>query len=404
VSNANQSLVYSGDRIDTLDGVRGLAILAVLVDHSAIWITPTSTADRVVQAFTGSGWEGVDLFFVLSGFLITGILLDAKGGRHYFRNFYARRVLRIFPIYYLTIALVLLSSFIPVVAHHFADATAEIRRVQPWYWTYTTNYLIVLHGWASAPMRSSHLWSLAVEEQFYLIWPALIFLVDRRTLARICIGLLILCPIMRLALFLSGTPARDLVVATPARLDTLALGALLAIAARSEGGLARWRRPLAAIAIPSILLLASTLTFRNRIANESPEIATIGFSLIAAVAGTLVTFATTTPVGTVAHRFLAHPALRAVGRYSYAMYIFHFPVVGLLHARHLAPDTMPTLLGSHLPAQFGFTILCFAVTYVIAFASWHLFEHPILRLKDHFPYDREPVSVSVRYLSDRRIA
>jgi peptidoglycan/LPS O-acetylase OafA/YrhL len=404
VTNPNRSLVYSGDRIDTLDGVRGLAILAVLVDHSAIWITPASALDRVVQAFTGSGWEGVDLFFVLSGFLITGILLDAKGGQHYFRNFYARRVLRIFPIYYLTIAFVLLLSFVPLVAHHFPEATAEIHRVQPWYWTYTTNYLIVLHGWAAAPMRSTHLWSLAVEEQFYLIWPALVLLVDRRTLTRICIGLLIACPLLRLGLFLAGTPARDLVVLTPTRLDTLALGALLAIAARSDGGLVRWRRPLGWAAVVCVLALASTLTFRNRIANESPEIATIGFSLIALVAGALVTFATTTPAATVAHRFLALPALRSVGRYSYAMYIFHFPIVGLLHERRIAPDALPTFLGSHLPAQIGFTTLCFALTYVVAFVSWHLIEQPILRFKSYFPYDREPKSVSVRYVSDRRIA
>ena len=404
MSSANRPLVYSGERISTLDGVRGLAILAVLIDHSAIWITPTSTLDRVVQAFTGSGWQGVDLFFVLSGFLITGILLDAKGGQHYFKNFYARRVLRIFPVYYLTIALVLLLSFVPIVEHHFPDAATEIRRVQPWYWTYTTNFLIVAHGWAAAPMRSTHLWSLAVEEQFYLIWPALVLLVDRRVLTRICIGLLIACPILRIALFLSGAPVRDLVVLTPTRLDTLAFGALLAIAARSQGGLIRWRRPLGWVASVCILLLASTLAFRPRIANESPEIATIGLSLIAIVAGALVVFATTTPQGTLADRFLAHPALRAVGRYSYAMYIFHFPIVGLLHARHLSPDDMPTWLGSHIPAQIGFTALCFAISYAVAFASWHLFEQPILRLKEYFPYDREPKSVSVRYVSDHRIA
>lgn len=402
--NPNRSLVYSGDRIDTLDGVRGLAILAVLIDHSAIWITPTTFLDRAVQAFTGSGWEGVDLFFVLSGFLITGILIDAKGGQHYFRNFYARRVLRIFPIYYLTIGLVLLMSFVPLVAHHYPEATAELQRVQPWYWTYTTNYLIALHGWAAAPMRSTHLWSLAVEEQFYLVWPALVLLADRRMLIRICIGLLILCPILRLALFFTGTAPREMVVLTYTRLDTLAMGALLAIAARSEGGLVRWRRPLRTLAIIFVLLLTSTLTFRDRIANESPEIVTIGFTLIATIAAAIIVFATTTPTGSLASRALSHPALRAVGRYSYAMYIFHFPIVGLLHDRHLAPDAMPTILGSHLPAQIGFTALCFAITFVVAFASWHLFEHPILRLKDYFPYDREPKSVSVRYVSDRRIA
>jgi peptidoglycan/LPS O-acetylase OafA/YrhL len=209
---------------------------------------------------------------------------------------------------------------------------------------------------------------------------------------------------LRVALFFAGTPARDLLVMTPTRIDTLALGALLAIAARSDGGLARWRRVLAWVAIPSTIALASTLTFRMRIANESPEIVTIGFSLIAAIAAAFITFATTTPQSSRAHRILAHPALRAIGRYSYAMYVFHFPVVGLLHARRLAPDVMPTLLGSHLPAQLAFTALCFAVTYAIAFASWRLFEHPILELKRYFPYDREPASVSVRYVSDPRIA
>jgi peptidoglycan/LPS O-acetylase OafA/YrhL len=404
VPNTNQPLVYSADRIETLDGVRGIAILAVLVDHTAMWINPVGPLDRAVQAVAGSGWSGVDLFFVLSGFLITGILLDAKGGRHYFRSFYARRVLRIFPVCYLAIALVVLSSLIPAVAHHFPDAAGRVRGVQAWYWTYTTNYLIAFHGWPAAPMRSAHLWSLAVEEQFYLVWPALVLLVDRRTLARICIGLLVACPILRVALFLAGTPARALVVLTPTRMDTLALGALLAIAARSDGGLVAWRRVLGWVAVVSSLALASTLTFRPRLANESPEIATIGFSLIAAVAAALVTFAATTPAGSLTHRFLAHPALRAVGRYSYAMYIFHLPVVGLLHWRGLAPDVMPVVLGSHLPAQFVFTALCFALSYAIAFASWHVVEHPILKLKSLFPYDREPVSVSVRYVSDRRIA
>lgn len=404
MTSANRPLVYSGDRIATLDGVRGLAILAVLMDHSGMWISPTTTLDRAVRYVTGSTWAGVDLFFVLSGFLITGILLDARGGRHYFRNFYARRCLRIFPVYYLCIALVILASLVPVVAHHYPAASRQIRQVQPWYWTYTVNYLIAFHGWDAAAMRSSHLWSLAIEEQFYLVWPALVLLVDRRTLTRICIALLIACPILRLALYFTGTGTPALLVMTPTRLDTLAFGALLAIAARSDGGLERWRRALGYGAIVSGVLLASTLTFRIRLANESPEIATVGFSLIAIVAAYFVTFATTTPAGSLAHRALAHPALRAVGRYSYAMYVFHMPIVGLLHDRGLAPDHTPTVLGSHLPGQFAFTALCFVLSYAVAFASWHLFEQPILKLKSYFPYDREPKSVSVPCVSDRRIA
>jgi peptidoglycan/LPS O-acetylase OafA/YrhL len=370
--------------------VRGLAIFAVLLDHSAMWQTPIAPVDRVVQAITGSGWVGVDLFFVLSGFLITGILLDAKGGRRYFRNFYARRVLRIFPLYYLVIALVLGASLIPAVADHFPWAASEVRRVQAWYWTYTTNYLIAFHGWAAAPMRSTHLWSLAVEEQFYLIWPALVLLADRRLLVKICVGLLIVCPLLRLALFFAHVPPRAIVVLTPTRIDTLAFGALLAIAVRSPEGLERWKRPLKYAAIVCILALVSTLSFRPRLANESPEIVTLGFSLIAVIAGALVAFGATRSPGTLGHRVLAHPVLRALGRYSYALYVFHFPIIGLLHAKGLAPDARPALLGSHIPAQVVFTVICFAVSFAIAFGSWHLFEYPLLQLKSYFPYDREP--------------
>jgi peptidoglycan/LPS O-acetylase OafA/YrhL len=369
--------------------VRGLAILGVILDHSATWQSPIAPVDRAVQAVTGSGWVGVDLFFVLSGFLITGSLLDAKGGRHYFRNFYIRRVLRIFPLYYLVIGLVVLAASIPVIADHFPWAATEVRGAQPWYWTYTTNYLIALHGWAAAPMRSTHLWSLAVEEQFYLVWPALVLLVDRRTLTRICVGLLIACPILRIGLYFAHVPTHALVVLTPTRIDTLAFGALLAIAVRSPGGLERWERPLKYAALVCIVALLSTLSFRPRLADESPEICTIGFSLIAVVAGALVAFGATAAPGTTGHRVLAHPALRAIGRYSYAIYVFHFPVIGLLHARGLAPDARPALFGSHVPAQIAFTAISFGVSFAIAFASWYLFENPILQLKSYFPYDRE---------------
>jgi peptidoglycan/LPS O-acetylase OafA/YrhL len=333
---------------------------------------------------------GVDLFFVLSGFLITGILLDAKGGLHYFRNFYARRVLRIFPLYYLCIALVLLSASIPAIAAHFPEAAGQIHRVQPWYWTYTTNYLIAFRGWAAAPMRSTHLWSLAVEEQFYLLWPALVLLADRRLLTWICVGLLIACPVLRVVLFFAHVAPRAIVVLTPTRIDTLALGALLAIAVRSAGGLERWRRPLAYGAVICAVPLIATLSFRPRLANESPEICTLGFSAIAVIMAAVVAFGATAAPGGLGHRVLAHPVLRAFGRYSYALYIVHFPVIGLLHARGLAPDARPAFLGSHIPAQIAFTALSIGLSFAIAFASWYLFENPILQLKSYFPYDREP--------------
>jgi peptidoglycan/LPS O-acetylase OafA/YrhL len=354
-----------------------------------MWITPVAGIDWAFQKVSGSGWAGVDLFFVLSGFLITGILLDAKGGRHYFRNFYARRVLRIFPLYYLCVALVLVSSYIPFVANNFPEAAASVHHVQAWYWTYTTNFLVATHGFAAAPMRSAHFWSLAVEEQFYLLWPAIVLFTTRKRLAQICVALLVFCPLLRVAFFAAHVDPYAVFVLTPTRVDSLAMGALLAIGVRSEGGLARWRNLIVYAGASGAAFLLGTLVVRDRLANTSPEIETIGLTAIGAVSALLIYLAVTAAPKSGVHRVLAHPVLRAFGRYSYGLYVLHFPIMGLLHARKLAPDAIAPILGSHLLPQLGFTAVSVAVSFAVAFASWHLFENPILSLKSHFPYERQ---------------
>jgi len=100
--------------------------------------------------------------------------------------------------------------------------------------------------------------------------------------------------------------------------------------------------------------------------------------------------------GTTGHTILSNRVLRAFGRYSYALYVFHFPIIGLLHARHLAPDARPAILGSHLPAQIGFTALSLGVSFVVALASWYLLENPLLQLKAYFPYDHATRPVPVQ--------
>src|SRR5690242_3161095 len=134
--------------------------------------TPRSALQRLLVKASSYGVLGVDLFFVLSGFLITGLLLDAKGKPHYFRNFYARRTVRIFPLYYLVLflLLVVLPAVIAV-----PPALAHARREQAWLWTYTSNFYIASKAsWALGYV--SHFWSLAIEEHFYLLWPLVVFL------------------------------------------------------------------------------------------------------------------------------------------------------------------------------------------------------------------------------------
>ena len=162
-----------------LDGVRGLAILMVMAVHFVGDATPHNLAERVAVKLGNYGVLGVDLFFVLSGFLITGLLLDAKGDPHYFRNFYARRTLRIFPLYYAVLALLLL--VLPRVIA-LPLALDESRMHQAWLWTYTANFFIAAKASWALPYVS-HFWSLAIEEHFYLVWPLVVFSFRRATLS-----------------------------------------------------------------------------------------------------------------------------------------------------------------------------------------------------------------------------
>src|SRR5262245_13745 len=173
------------DRVPALDGLRGLAILPVMLTHfvSDGDLSPVSKVDEIVSATLTLGWVGVELFFVLSGFLITGILLDSRGAPHYFRNFYIRRTLRIFPLYYGFLALWL--GVLPLFYKWPNDVLKVVSiPVSPvWSWAYLTNIVQALHDdWRAGPPYTTHFWSLAIEEQFYLVWPTVVFLFSRRRL------------------------------------------------------------------------------------------------------------------------------------------------------------------------------------------------------------------------------
>jgi peptidoglycan/LPS O-acetylase OafA/YrhL len=163
--------------IPALDAIRGLAIVVVtLYRFGGGGYGPARAIDH--SWFVELGQRGVDLFFVLSGFLITGILFDAKGKEHYFHNFYVRRALRIFPLYYGALASAIF--VLPWMSDSLSESLRLAVDAQAWLWLYGANILQSVRGqWCLGPLN--HFWSLAIEEHFYLAWPAVIYFTSRRT-------------------------------------------------------------------------------------------------------------------------------------------------------------------------------------------------------------------------------
>ncbi len=388
-STGPTSPVTGGKRIVALDGARGLAILAVMLGHMTDYggLRPLVPVDKAYHAIASLGGLGVDLFFVLSGFLITGILLDSKGCDGYFRTFYARRVLRIFPVYYAFLFVVF------VILPRLTPAGSPLRSVLPeqgWYWSYLANYRIAATGW---PVYGGigHFWSLAVEEQFYLFWPIPVFLLGRPAFRALCVALVVAGPLVRLAMWWHGLPAIAN-VAGPARVDALALGALIAVLVREKDGLAllhRWARPAGVASAVALTLLLILFGGWN---TKAPVIPIGGRSLTILASAGLIALALRSPERRGAGRLFSHPVLVFFGTISYGLYVVHPPLLILLRDLGLSASTLPAIFGSRLPGQILFIAVGGAASTAIAWASWRWFESPILRWKSRFPYERVPVS------------
>ena len=365
-------------RVLALDGLRGLAISLVLLHH---FLQRTSAAppliDRIAFGVAESGWVGVDLFFVLSGFLITGILYDAKGSPRYFRDFYTRRTLRIFPLYYA--ALFVFFVALPLVPHPFATAyVSDSSPDQAWFWTYLTNFRIAERGTWYDHLVPTVFWSLAIEEQFYLVWPLLVLSFTRRTLMRLCLALFGIAFGVRVVLALLEVSPVSTFVLTPARMDCLVLGALLALIQRDEDAFRRTVRG-AVWAAPLLGLILIALSWpHTRLDWRDPLTTTIGFSAVAAFSGCVLALSAAAPSGAVIRRLFESAPLRVLGQYSYAMYIFHGPS-GTLVKQIYGVEQVPRVFGSELPFTVVYTVSATLVTLLVAWLSWHLFERHFLR-------------------------
>lgn len=370
------------DHIPALDGIRGAGILWVMAFHFTDNIEPAAFAEKALFLFAKAGWIGLEVFFVLSGYLITGILYETKSTRHFFGTFYARRFLRIFPLYYgvLLAFVVVVTQITPLEP---GETRAFLDRIG-WYWAFLVNGLVAIHQrWNAAPYNTSHFWSLSLEEQYYLMWPAVVFFCGRRRLVTITAAAFFVSALLRASLLKAGVPGLSVFVFTPARLDALAVGSFMAVAVRGARGFAPllpWRRP---VAVASSVVILSLLIAGHDLVPSDKLVQLVGIPAVACLSGVLVMEVVTVPGGRLARR-LSRPSLLFFGKYSYSIYIFHFPIVLVLDKLHVSADALAGLTHSRVVAQVLFYIVAGTASVLCALLTWNLYEKRFLRLKNRF--------------------
>jgi peptidoglycan/LPS O-acetylase OafA/YrhL len=338
-------------KVPQLDAVRGLAVLLVLLHNT----------DRYpslhLQWLSSNGWMGVDLFFVLSGFLITRILLDTKQSEGYFRNFYARRCLRIWPLYYSV--LLFMFVIVPLVRPSEAHAVFDARS-SPWwaYLFFLQNFLVKIPSMATGPLGVT--WSLAVEEQFYLFWPLVVLFCNEAQLRKIAIAVICFSPALRFYLLLHHV---DIYSNPFCRWDGLMAGALLALVLRSVS------------VLPSKFTTQAWITFLISaplaLMIETFDARWIVFSLTAVASVSFVYLALFSTQrwlqALLTNRFLVY-----TGTISYGIYLL----------QKIPLDAVKTFHWEN--HQFLAMPITTAATYAMAALSWNLVEKPFLKLKRFF--------------------
>ena len=390
-----------GGRVPELDGLRGMAILMVVVFHylEEQGLVAGKGATAVLQRVVLMGWSGVDLFFVLSGFLIGGILMDARESPSYFKTFYARRVFRIIPIYYLWIlAYVVLAG----VAGPFLRAHSNSGVIQG-PGSFAFSYFLFLQNCMIIPFAGlagawfAHLWSLAVEEQFYLISPLVVRILSGRHLVIFLGSTIVFAPLLRIALLGMHANAGLVSILMPCRADSLAIGMLAALLWRQErfrGWLSR--RTGLLYAVFGALLAGVAALWKWSPESQMRGMETIGFTWLAAFYVVLLLLAMVRRDDPIARVARMSP-LRQLGRISYCVYIIHIAVNVICHSllRHAAPATTDG-------RGAAVTVFAACVTIGVAWISWSVLEGPLVRFGHSFKYRSAAPAASSLAMSSAR--
>lgn len=358
------------EHILALDGLRGIAISLVLVTHcenALKWSTHSDFAVKALNKVVRFSTCGVDLFFVLSGFLITGILLRSKGAKQYFRNFYARRALRIFPLYYGVLAIIFCAT---TFAGNPPDGLMGTESDRWWLWGYGTNILMTIRdNWVYTSLN--HFWSLAVEEHFYLFWPLLIFACGTRPLIFLCLAAIPMSLLIRAGFVYLLHNEVGAYVFTFCRVDALLVGCFIALIAHTSS-LRNYER-YARAALPALgIAVAIFICF---VAHASGTDRIFGPTLFSLLFGSLLVL---TLVSDSLKLKLEHRVLRQLGKYSYGIYVYHCLIIAGLQ-RCWNWTALPSI-----PNYFVFLGVAGSLSVAVAWISYHLYEVHFLKLKSFF--------------------
>ena len=355
----------SAAHLTELDGIRGLAILMVFLSHTTtgIGVEPESGFGRFFYGVLKLGWSGVDLFFVLSGFLITGILVDQRKQLNrqpgkYFGYFYARRALRIFPLYYGSLLIVF------VLARLATGEAADLRN-------------LAIHGFYlqniidGCPMALSHFWSLAVEEHFYLILPLVIYWTRPEYLGRFLFAGVVLAVCARIIL---EDSAVNVYRFSLTRFDSLLMGSLLALEYRSDRGL--FKGSTALLVCATLVLMIFVIAVGGT-SNQATAHRLMGYTLFGFFYQCLIRQLIGAGESSRWKLLFRTQFLRWCGKLSYCVYVVHWPVFLVL--TKMIPKGM-----SWPFAAITYTFLTGVISVAVATLSWRWFESPILSLRRHF--------------------
>lgn len=376
-SRSKQNRIVISGRVRELDGIRGLAILMVLVWHYIQGQIPAGSGvvPGAVKQALGSTWSGVDLFFVLSGFLIAGILIDNRERENYFRTFYIRRACRILPVYYLGLLLFTALGALSLYQYAPLERLLQVTAVPEWsYWLFLQNVFMARYG-TFGPEWLAVTWSLAVEEQFYLVLPLIVFLVPVRRLPYVFLGIIFMAIFLRAVM-----PGGNAYINMPWRADSLMAGALLAYLVRNPWFIDhvtgnKGRRLV--YVVFGVLLGTALIT---NLSMQRPFNLVFTYLWLAFLYASLILIVLIDRNGMIAGLLRNRP-LAWLGGISYAVYLIHQVVSLFLHG--LLRDAAPVITNWQ---GASVTLLALVVTLLLSQLSYVLIERRAMQFGHRFQY------------------